>query len=154
MSTSTPSPLSALYQTVVQEELGFVARVDDEGDVVFKHPDLGTLYISLSEADPEFLRLVYPSFVAGNELGLTRARFLEAINTVNNRCKAIKLTLPQDQVDRPARVSSAVESFVAGRDTMPTEALIRAIIERCVSAIRHGAAELLKESVEMKQAAQ
>lgn len=154
MSTSTPSPLSALYQTVVQEELGFVANVDDEGDVVFKHPDLGTLYISLSESDPEFLRLIYPSFVAADELGLTRAQFLEAINTVNHRCKAIKLTLPQEQADRAVRASLAVESFVAGRDTMPTEALIRAIIDRCMSAIRHGAGELVKEAMEMKQAAQ
>ena len=90
---STPTPLSALYQTLVQEELGLVASQDDQGDVVFKHPDLGIMYFSLSDADPEFLRLVYPSFVQADELDLTRDQFLEVINVVNNRCKAIKLTL-------------------------------------------------------------
>ncbi|MGN6662462.1 MAG: hypothetical protein ACTHKN_26040 [Achromobacter mucicolens] len=150
---STPTPLSALYQTVVQEELGLVASYDDEGDVVFKHPDLGVMYFSLSDSDPEFLRLVYPSFVQADELGLTRGQFLEVINIVNNRCKAIKLTLPQDSAERAARVSASVESFVAAPDTLPDVALLRAIVARCVSAIRHGAGELVKQSLELKQAA-
>lgn len=150
---STPTPLSALYQTVVQEELGLVASYDDEGDVVFKHPDLGVMYFSLSDSDPEFLRLVYPSFVQADELGLTRGQFLEVINIVNNRCKAIKLTLPQDSAERAARVSASVESFVAAPDTLPDFALLRAIVARCVSAIRHGAGELVKQSLELKQAA-
>lgn len=150
---STPTPLSALYQTVVQEELGLVASYDDEGDVVFKHPDLGVMYFSLSDSDPEFLRLVYPSFVQADELDLTRGQFLEVINIVNNRCKAIKLTLPQDSAERAARVSASVESFVAAPDTLPDVALLRAIVARCVSAIRHGAGELVKQSLELKQAA-
>lgn len=150
---STPTPLSALYQTVVQEELGLVAGFDGEGDVVFKHPDMGTMYFSLSDSDPEFLRLVYPSFVQADELELTRDQFLEVINIVNNRCKAIKLTLPQDSDDRAARVSASVEGFVAAPDTLPDIALVRGIVPRCVSAIRHGVHELLKQSVELKQAA-
>lgn len=150
---STPTPLAALYQTVVQEELGMVARIDDEGDVLFKYPDLGTLYFSLSESDPEFLRLVYPSFVEAGDLGLTRVQLLEVISTVNNRCKAIKLTLPQDRADRAARVSASVENFVAARDTLPDAALLRAIVGRCVSAIQHCAGELLKEALALKQSA-
>lgn len=150
---STPTPLTSLYQTVVQEELGLVARVDDEGDVVFRHPDLGTMFFSLSESDPEFLRLVYPSFVDAGELGLSRAQLMEVINTVNNRCKAVKLTLQQDRGDKLGRVSASVESFVAAADSLPAEALLRATVARCVSAVRHGTAELLKESLEFKQAA-
>ena len=150
---STPTPLSALYQTVVQEELGLVASFDDEGDVIFKHPDLGIMYFSLSDSDPEFLRLVYPSFVQAEELDLTRDQFLEVINVVNNRCKAVKLTLPQDGADRPARVSASVEGFVAGPDTLPDVALLRAIVARCVSAVRNGVHELVKQSMELKQAA-
>ncbi|AVJ29783.1 hypothetical protein [Achromobacter spanius] len=148
---STPTPLSALYQTVVQEELGLVASFDEQGDVVFKHPDMGIMYFSLSDSDPEFLRLVYPSFVQADELELTREQFLEVINVVNNRCKAIKLTLPQEEAGRPARVSASVESFVAGPDTLPNLALLRAIVARCVSAVRHGAHELVKQSMELKQ---
>lgn len=150
---SPPTPLSALYQTLVQEELGLVASQDDQGDVVFKHPDLGIMYFSLSDADPEFLRLVYPSFVQADELDLTRDQFLEVINVVNNRCKAIKLTLAPESADRPARVSASVESFVAAPDTLPDLALLRGIAARCVSAVRHGVHELVKLSMEFKQSA-
>ena len=150
---SPPPPRAARYQTRVQEELGLVARFDDEGDVVFKYPDLGIMYFSLSDSDPEFLRLVYPSFVQADELGLTRAQLLEVINTVNNRCKAIKLTLPQDSAEQTGRVSASVESFVAGPNTLPDAALLRATVERCVSAVRHGARELIKQAMELKQPA-
>lgn len=150
---STPTPLATLYQTVVQEVLGLVARVDDEGDVLFRHPDLGTMFFSLSESDPEFLRLVYPSFVDADELSLTREQLLEVINSVNNRCKAVKLMLQQDRPGQLGRVSASVESFVAAADTLPAEALLRATVERCVSVIRHGAGELVKEALERKQAA-
>ena len=150
---STPTPLSALYQTVVQEELGLVARVDDDGDVQFRYPDLGTMFFSLSESDPEFLRLVYPSFVDAEELGMTRVQLLEVINAVNNRCKAVKLSLQQDRGGKAGRVSASLESFVAAPDTLPAEALLRAIVARCVSVIRHSAGELVKDALELKQAA-
>ncbi|MFY0480630.1 hypothetical protein [Achromobacter marplatensis] len=150
---SNPTALTALYQTVVQEELGLVARIDDDGDVLFRHPDLGTMYFSLSETDPEFLRLVYPSFVDADELGLSRVQLLEILNAVNNRCKAVKLTLQQDQGPKAGRVSASLESFVAASNTLPTEALLRAIATRCVSTIRHSAGELVKDALEHKQAA-
>jgi len=150
---SNPTPLAALYQTVVQEELGLVARADDDGDVVFRYPDLGTMFFSLSESDPEFLRLVYPSFVDAGELGLTRVQLLEVINAVNHRCKAVKLSLQQDRDGKAGRVSASLESFVAAPDTLPAEALLRAIVTRCVSVIRHSAGELVKDALELKQAA-
>jgi hypothetical protein len=150
---SNPTPLAALYQTVVQEELGLVARVDDDGDVQFRYPDLGTMFFSLSESDPEFLRLVYPSFVDAEELGMTRVQLLEVINAVNNRCKAVKLSLQQDRGGKAGRVSASLESFVAAPDTLPAEALLRAIVARCVSVIRHSAGELVKDALELKQAA-
>jgi len=150
---SNLTPLAALYQTVVQEELGLVARVDDDGDVQFRYPDLGTMFFSLSESDPEFLRLVYPSFVDAEELGMTRVQLLEVINAVNNRCKAVKLSLQQDRGGKAGRVSASLESFVAAPDTLPAEALLRAIVARCVSVIRHSAGELVKDALELKQAA-
>lgn len=148
---SNPTPLTALYQNVVQEELGLVARIDEDGDVLFRHPDLGTMFFSLSESDPEFLRLVYPSFVDAGELGLSRVQLLEVINGVNHRCKAVKLSLQQDREGKPGRVSASLESFVAAADTLPAEALLRAIMARCVSVIRHSASELVKDALERKQ---
>ncbi len=148
---SNTTPLAALYQTVIQEELGLVARVDDEGDVVFRHPDLGTMFFSLSEGDPEFMRLIYPGFVDADDLKITRAELQDVVNTVNYRCKGVKLSIPQEGA-AAGRVSGSIESFIAGPDRLPDEALLRAIIARCMSAIRHGVGELLKETIERKQA--
>ncbi|WP_313621436.1 hypothetical protein [Achromobacter sp.] len=148
---STPHTLSALYQTVVQSELGFVARIDDDGDVVFRHPDMGIMYFSLSESDPEFLRLVYPSFMEANDLHVSRTQLLDIISAVNNGSKAVKLTLQDDQEGKPGRVSASVEGFVAAANTPPDEALLRGIIARCISVIRHGVTELVKASVELRK---
>lgn len=147
---SNLTPLAALYQTVIQEELGLVARVDDDGDVVFRHPDMGTMFFSLSESDPEFLRLVYPGFVDAGDLKMAPAQLQEAINAINHRCKGVKLSVPQEGA-AAGRISASIESFIAGPDKLPDEALVRAIIARCVSAIRHGVAELLKEAIELQQ---
>lgn len=148
---TTLTPLAALYQHVVQEEMGLVARVDEDGDVLFRHPDLGTMFFSLSESDPEFLRLVYPNFADAADLGLTRAELLEVVNGVNHRCKAVKLSVQQGRDGSVGRVSAAIESFVAGQDTLPSEALLRAIVTRCVSAIRHSAGQVLKDAGVLKQ---
>jgi hypothetical protein len=151
--TAGATPLAELYQHVIQEELGLVARIDEEGDVLFRHPELGTLYFSLSADDPEFLRLVHPSFADATDLGMGRAELLEIINTVNNRCKAVKLYITQSSGDVVTnRVSAAIESFVAAPDALPSEALLRGIVARCLSAIRHSAAETLREAGVLKPA--
>ncbi|EHK63833.1 hypothetical protein [Achromobacter arsenitoxydans] len=150
---SNTTPLAALYQRVVQEELGLVAQVDEDGDVLFRHPDLGTMYFSLTEKDPEFMRLIYPNFVSAEELGMSKDTLLEVLNTVNHRCKAVKLTLPQGGGDAASRVSAAIEAVIAAADQLPSEDLLRGILARCVSAIRHGARELLKEALELKEGA-
>lgn len=33
--------LAELYQRVVQDELGLEATIEDDGDVLFEHPELG-----------------------------------------------------------------------------------------------------------------
>ncbi|KRC73264.1 hypothetical protein D3C87_404490 [compost metagenome] len=150
---SNLTPLAALYQSVVQEELGLVARVDDDGDVLFRHPDLGTMFFSLSESDPEFMRLVYPSFVDANELGVTRLQLLEVVNAVNHGCKAVKLSVQAASGPTAGRVSASIESFVAAPDKLPAPELLRAIVARCVSAIRHSAGQVLKDALELSQGA-
>ncbi|MEN4920048.1 hypothetical protein ABE485_15350 [Achromobacter spanius] len=149
---STTTPLAALYQRVVQEELGLVAKVDDDGDVLFRHPDLGTMFFSLTENDPEFLRLLYPNFVSAEDLGMSQDVLLAVLNAVNHRCKAVKLVIQQGRDGAAGRVSAAIEGFVAAADQLPAEDLLRGIIARCVAAIRHSAGELLKEAIELKQA--
>jgi len=41
-------PLVAPYQGVVQEKPGLVATIGENGDVLRRHPDLGTLFVSLN----------------------------------------------------------------------------------------------------------
>lgn len=139
--------LAARLIKVVQEELGLMARLDDDGDVVFRHPDLGTLYFSLSENDLAFMRLVYPGFAEAEDLGVTREQLMEVINDVNHRCKSVKIYAP-----REARVSAAIECFLAGGDEIPEEALLRAIAGRCLAAIRYAAGQVVAGAQALNQA--
>jgi hypothetical protein len=144
--------LAELYQRVVQEELGLVATIDEDDDVVFKHPDLGTMFFSLdADRDPEFLRLVFPRFVNAEELGVTPAQLYEVLNVVNYSNKAAKVYIGNGDEDNAPRVSASIEAFIAGEDQMPDEALLRAIIGRTISALRAGANEVIDVAADMAQ---
>ena len=146
-------PLAAVYQRVVQEKLGLVATIDEDGDVLFRHPDLGALFFSMSDKDPEFFRLVYPGFTDAAGLGLTRAQFLEVVNTVNRTSKATKLYIvPREGAPDAERVSAAIEAFVGGPDQAPTEALLRDIAPRSLSAIRFAAEQVIRTAKAMTEA--
>jgi hypothetical protein len=146
--------LAELYQRVVQEELGLVATIDEDDDVVFKHPDVGTMFFSLdAERDPEFLRLVFPRFVNAEELGVTHEQMLDVLNTVNTTNKAAKVYVGTGDRDSDApRVSASIEAFVAAQDQMPDEALLRAIVGRTVAALRSGANEVIDVAADLAAA--
>jgi len=137
--------LAELYQRVVQDELGLVATIDEDDDVVFKHPDVGTMFFSLdAERDPEFLRLVFPRFVNAEELGVTPEQLYHVLNTVNTTNKAVKVYIGANESSQAApRVSASIEAFVAKPDEMPDETLLRAIVGRTVAALRSGANEVI-----------
>ena len=40
----TKKELAQRYQTAVQEEVGLLAKIDSDDDVIFKYPDLGTMF--------------------------------------------------------------------------------------------------------------
>ncbi len=144
---SNISVLAAMYKRVVEQELGLIASIDEDGDVAFRHPDLGTLFVSLSEDDPEFMHIVYPGFTTSDRLALSSAALLDLINTVNHRCKAAKLTVSSlHESTASPRVSASIESIVAGKDSAPDESLLRAILARCIGSIRHSATLLLKDA--------
>lgn len=139
--SSSPSQLSRMYASIVEEHLGVIATVDAQDDVVFKYPELGTVVISvLAERDPEVMQLVFPHFLAPAEVGLDEARFLDAINRVNAQAKGAKVYL------NPARgrASASVESVLAASDEAPERELVAAVIERMMSMLGHAARLLLK----------
>lgn len=122
-------------------EIGVVAKIDDESDVVFKMPGVGSFYISLdAENDPEFMRLVYPNFYSNKDVGPV----LTTINSVNMKKKAVKLWARER--DGEHNVSASIESFLAGSNQAPDTALLTATLERCIEAIRVGVASFAKES--------
>lgn len=145
--------LAELYQRVVQEELGLVATIDEEDDVVFKHPDVGTMFFSLdADNDPEFLRLVFPRFANAEELGVTPARLYEVLNTVNTTNKAVKVYIGNSERDGDdPRVSASIEAFIGKEDELPDEGLLRAIIGRTVSALQSGANEVIDVAADLAE---
>ena len=145
--------LAELYQRVVQEVLGFEAEIDEDMDVVFDEPELGTLFFSLDEDDPEYLRLVFGGFTSAEDLGLTDEELLEVLDEVNGNCKAAKIFVENGEVDDEEEdddgpsikhmVTVSLEAFIAAPDQLPSEALLRDIAPRALAAVRSAAMELL-----------
>lgn len=143
--------LAALYKTVIEEELGMIAKIDETDDVIFKYPDLGTLYFSLdAENDPEYLMLVFPNFADAKSLELSREQLLLAINNVNSSSKAVKLSIRRKTIDTDCDVTATVEAFVGAPNQAPGEAFLRQTIKRNLSALRAGARSLIEESKKIK----
>jgi len=137
--------LAELYQSAVQDELGMVAKIDDDRVVLFKYPELGTMFFTIdATGDPEYLMLVFPNFANKEALNLTREQLLIAINEVNTRNKAVKLCIRADTINDSCEVLATIECFVGAPDTAPTSELVRAVIKRNVSALRAGVRSLVK----------
>jgi len=144
--------LATLYKTVIEEELGMIAKIDETDDVIFKYPDLGTLYFSLdAENDPEYLMLVFPNFADAKSLELSREQLLLAINNVNSSSKAVKLSIRRKTIDTDCDVTATVEAFVGAPNQAPGETFLRQTIKRNLSALRAGARSLVEESKKIKE---
>lgn len=137
--------LANLYVKALAET-GFNPHIDDEDDVIFKHPDLGTFFVSLDATDdPEFMRLVFPNFADQKLTGGDVPALLRLINEVNRKNKAVKLYVRFND-EGEANISASIECFVAGPDTAPTLEHLKAILKRCMSAMRAGVGTLVKDA--------
>jgi hypothetical protein len=152
MENTKPSPITALqlaqrYKSAVEEEVGLLAKIDEDNDVIFKYPDLGTMFFSFdAEKDPEYLMLVFPNFADRDDLEVTREQLLLAINAVNTQNKAVKLGIRADSIDGKCDVIATIECFLGAPNQAPSEELLRAIMRRNLSALRGGVHSLLKET--------
>lgn len=143
-----PRAHAEMYQRVVQDELGLIATIDEDNDVRFKHPDMGSFFFSLdAEHDPEFLMLVYGAFFDAKQ-GVSREELRRLCISVNAQCKAAKLSV-RDNED--GDVVATIEMFVAGVDQAPDEAHLRAIMRRVLSSLR-SAVDRFAEQVKALQA--
>lgn len=148
MSDKT-ADLQSIYLNALE---AYKTEVDDEGDITFRHPEMGFFYISLdAEKDPEFFRLVFPNFVDDKRLELPREQLLELANQVNINNKAAKLTVRHLSSDDTWNVSSQIEAFIAGPDNLPDAELVSATLARNISAIRASVSSFLTLVRELKE---
>jgi len=135
--------LAQLYKQAIEEAVGVIARIDDEGDVVFKIPSIGTLYFSVSENDPAYLHLVFPVFADDREFNGDRMAMMMRANDVVRTTKVVKISL-REKDDRLVATATA-EMFVAGKDALPTLEMLRSVIERCIDVVCLGAKEFVEK---------
>ncbi|MDB5918168.1 MAG: hypothetical protein JWR40_2402 [Massilia sp.] len=148
----TATELATLYQNAVQDEVGLLAKIDEDNDIIFKHPDMGTMFFSVdAEKDPEYMMLVFPNFANKDVLGLTREQLLIAINTVNTQNKAVKLGIRADTIGTTCEAIATIECFLAGTNQAPSPELLKSIIKRNLSALRAGVRSLIKEAEAMTE---
>lgn len=84
-----------LFMSYLREE-GYVPKLDDDGDIVFKAEGL-TLIVFAAEDDQEYFRIVVPNFWSiDNEE--ERARATHAANRVTAQMKVGKIQLVNDNV--------------------------------------------------------
>ncbi|HXU34774.1 MAG TPA: hypothetical protein VN937_00140 [Blastocatellia bacterium] len=138
LSTSVPTAthprrrLAELYQRVVQDELGLLATIEEDGDILFEHPDLGGFFISLNaEQDPEYMKLMLPAFFDATR-GVSRDHLVQICNRINSTARLTSLTVHEDA---GGSVSAWVGLLLAAPDAMPEEALLRGVIGRAMSSI-------------------
>lgn len=138
LSGSAPSPsdarrqLAELYQRVVQDELGLLATIAEDGDILFEHPELGEMFISLNaDRDPEHMKLMLAAFFDATR-GVSRHHLVEICNRINSTAKLASLTVHEDDA---GSVSAWVGLVLAAPDKMPNEVLLRAVVDRALSSI-------------------
>ncbi len=92
------------YENFLREE-GFLPRTDEDGDVIFKFEGR-TLFISVQESDPQYLRVVLPNFwEIDDEDELIQA--LKAGNEINRKIKVATIVIQSEK-----HVSTNAEMFI------------------------------------------
>ncbi len=112
-----------LYMDYLREE-GYVPRLDDDGDVVFKREG-GTFVLFADEEDRSYFRLVFPAFweiESEEEDEMARA----VINELNADLKVMKLYIVRNNV------WAAVEMFLDPIENFPN------VFPRCVRLLASG----------------
>ncbi len=135
--------LADVYKITIEETLGLVANVDDEGDIRFKHPDLGTFFISLDAVnDPEFLTLYYPAFVDVKS-GLNEEQLRVICNQTNAKCKGAKLFVANNE---DHDVHASLQMLVALPGEIPSKEYLSATLMRALSMIKNSVSNFAAEA--------
>jgi hypothetical protein len=128
----------------VQQALGFVATVDQQNRVSFRHPELGVFVVLLSAEDPEHFTLLFPAFFDARH-ARSRDHMLRTCNAMNIRARGVKFVM-NDAADGHGEVSAAAEMAVPYVNGLPHRELLHGILRRSFGlltlALRHAAVRL------------
>jgi hypothetical protein len=116
----TKNERAELYQTFIKEE-GYVPKIDDDGDIVFKYEGRG--YIIILDDDEEYFRLVFPNFWS-IETEDERTKVMVAALNTTSKTKVAKVFPVRDNV------WASVELFCS-----PPESF-RSVFNRSMSALQ------------------
>jgi hypothetical protein len=126
--------LAERYKVAVEEQLGLIAKITEDNDVAFKHPDVGNFFFDLSaENDPEHLRLVFPNFADKRLTEGDLFRLLHLLNQVNSTYKGVNLVMLDDD---EGSVWASCEAFLAAPDQGPSQEILNSVIKRYFTALR------------------
>ena len=112
----------------VQQALGFVATVDHQHRVSFRHPELGVFLVLASPEDPEHFTLLFPAFLDARH-ARSRDQLLRTCNSVNIRSRGVKFVM-NDAADGNAEVSAAAEMAVPYVNGLPHRDLLQGMLHR------------------------
>jgi hypothetical protein len=124
--------LTEIYKSTIENALGLIVSIDDDGDLRFKHPDLGIFYIAIDAVnDPEFMMLTYPAFIDAKR-GLDKNQLSYVCNKINSRCKGIKLVIANND---DSDVHAILQMLVAMPGEFPSKEFLTAVLNRSFSMI-------------------
>lgn len=129
-TTGSKTELQRMYTDYLTEE-GYKPSIDEDGDVVFKREGR-SYFISVSEKDPEYFRVVLPNFWS-IESEEERAKVLAAANWSNNRSKVSKIYTVKDNT------WASIELFIKD----PKD--FKKVFARSMSALGNGADTFTKK---------
>jgi len=118
--------LHEVYIRAIRDCLGCFSTIDKDNDVHFKYGSLGDIYISCDENDPCYFRLV-DAVKIGTATQENEIKALRAINATAH-LKCAKLALKS--YNGILILTNSVEAFLAPKDEIPSEGIIRGTLER------------------------
>ena len=135
--------LANRYKAATEGVLGLVATINDDASaVVFKHPEFGTfLFVLDAEKDPEYLMLLFPSFMDASRVGGDRNFLVQLANDVNIGKKAVKVSVLNDE---KSTMTASIECFVAGPDQPPSQEFLNTVVKRQFGALLTGVRAVLE----------
>lgn len=118
------------YLLFLQAE-GYSARIDEDGDVVYKKEGR-TYFVDVDEKDDQFFRICFPNFwkIDSEE---ERQRVLVACDYSNALSKVAKVFIVRDNV------WASIELFFGDEEHF------KPVFERCMSALENGVRNYVKK---------